>query len=207
MSKPITELTCRICAETKPLELFRKDAKEKCGHQNICRKCRSKHRKANGETARVREATYAKRARQKVPGVSWQYITKLFAQDCVFCGVSLLDEGVVATCDHVYAINGRKSHGGKSYGGANIELNVMPACFDCNRKKGELFAIEAFDRYPEQFKPELLRPFVKRFISEMIRREITDDEVELMIGHLRDEAIEQRLYEAKVKAEKESAHV
>lgn len=186
------ELTCRICNETKAIELFRRDAKSKTGHQNICRSCRSKHRERNGETHRVRARHYAARAGDTIPLVSWEYIAELAKQDCVYCGISLKDDGVIATCDHVYPLKD-----GNAYGGANIPTNVLPACKKCNGKKNGLFAIEAFDRYPEQFKPELLRPFVQRFIGGLIGRKLTDIEVEQMIGHLRDEAVEIRRNEAK----------
>lgn len=191
------ELTCRICAETKAIELFRRDAKDKSGYQNICRRCRSIHRKQNGETHRVRANSYAQRAGQKVPLVPWEYIAELYKQDCSYCGVSLTTENVVATCDHVYPMGVDPSI--KRYGGANIPQNVLPACKKCNCTKQELFAIEAFDRYPQQFKPELLRPFVQRFIGGLINRELTDLEVDQMIIHLRSEAEEVRRNEAKAK--------
>ena len=84
--------------------------------------------------------------------------------------------------------------------GSNIPENVLPACKKCNDKKNGLFAIEAFDKYPDRFKPELLRPFVQRFIGSLIGRKLTDIEVEQMIGHLRNEAAEVRRNEAKQKA-------
>lgn len=195
MSAMCKKLTCRICNETKAIELFRRDAKDKKGYQNICRSCRSEHRRANGEKYRVRANAYAKRAGDKLPLVPWEYIAELFEQDCIYCGVSLKDDGVIATCDHVFPLKD-----GKAYGGANIPANVLPACKNCNDKKNGLFAIEAFDRYPEQFKPELLRPFVQRFIGGLIGRKLTHIEVEKMIGYLRDEASEVRRNEAKQKA-------
>lgn len=188
----VKTIECRICNETKPIELFRRDAKSKIGHQNICNECRKQHRRENGEYARQRAYAYAVKAGQAKPMVNVAYIETILTEACVYCGCDFTDDNVVATCDHVYPLKD-----GNAYGGVNIPANVLPACKKCNGKKNGLFAIEAFDKYPKQFKPELLRPFVQRFIGGLIGRKLTDIEVEQMIGHLRDEAVEIRRNEAK----------
>lgn|GEM_PF-2560307 len=185
----VKTIECRICNETKAIELFRRDAKSKTGHQNICNECRKQHRRKNGEYARQRAYSYAIKAGQTTPMVSAAYIETILTEACVYCGCDFSEDNVVATCDHVYPQS-------SSYGGVNIEANVLPACRSCNSTKHDLFAIEAFDKYPERFKPELLRPFVQRFIGGLIKRKLTDIEVEQMIGHLRDEAEEVRRNEA-----------
>lgn len=188
-------LICKVCGDEKPLSEMRKQSSLKLGYQNLCKECRKKHRRENGEYSRKRAYDYAQRTGQKVPLVSGRYIEEISKESCVYCGISLTSAEVVATCDHVYPIG--TAPGDKKYGGANIEVNVLPCCRSCNSAKGELFAIEAFDKFPERFKPELLRPFVRRFIGGFNGRELTDIEVEQMIQHLRDEAAEVRRNEAK----------
>ena len=87
---------------------------------------------------------------------------------------------VIPTIDHVYSM----CH---DLGGENHRSNIQSGCLSCNRFKGNLHVYE-FYKKSELFTDELWHTFIRSFVSRMIGREITDDEVDVMSARLAKEA-------------------
>ena len=102
---------------------------------------------------------------------------------CSYCGCTLTDssnEPTAATVDHIYTLS-------KDYGGVNIAINIAPACRSCNSSKSDDHVYD-FYRRSEKFTPELWTQFVREYGERLLKRKLTDIEVEQLKRNFADEA-------------------
>lgn len=180
MTNIVETIVCRACQTEKEPEKFRVQSHTKNGRDTLCNSCRSLHRRANGEYLRQLEYNHAKRAGQAVPYVSEDDFIDIFEsyKDCPYCGVKLDDSN--RSIDHVYPLS-------SAYAGKHVSQNIVACCLSCNASKHATPSIYGFYQRKESFSDELFRKFVQKWISRMIGREISEQEVAQMTQHLKDE--------------------
>lgn len=173
-------LKCHKCGQEKPLNEMRKKSSSKTGYLSMCKACQAKQRVENGEYRRESVRRFAKASGQKVPLVTETDLLAIAEEypNCAYCDVKLTQD--IRSYDHVYPTS-------VEYGGANIPDNLVCACKYCNSQKRNR-SVHEFFLSSKKFTPALYRKFVKKFTSRLIRREITDFEVEQMLEIFKAEA-------------------
>ncbi|WP_057766097.1 HNH endonuclease signature motif containing protein [Cytobacillus praedii] len=176
--------TCRTCGIEKPAKDFQADRRMKHGIIYRCKKCRCKKRAENGSYIKEKLRKYSYRTGGNSIHITVEELQKVLKQEtCSYCGCTLTDvlnESTEATVDHVYTIS-------KSYGGVNLPINIMPACRGCNASKHNDHIYDFYQR-SEKFTPELWTEFVSEFGRRLMKRDLTDLEVEQLKRNLADEA-------------------
>jgi 5-methylcytosine-specific restriction endonuclease McrA len=170
-------ITCRVCGENKPAELFEKEKRNTAGVTGRCLACRCEHRRKSGEYFAERLRKFSKRKGDSRVLMSVEDIERLLRQrECSYCGCHMNGN---ATADHVYAIG--------KYGQSNIAENIVASCRSCNSAKGSKHVYDFYQSSPK-FTDELFHKFVADYTERLIGRKLTDEEVEQMKQNFADEA-------------------
>lgn len=119
---------CRVCGVERPQSAFNAETREPDGLSPRCRPCDNAKSRAYAARTRERRRVYDANRRARRLGLVAdltleQWLAKLAAyeNECAYCTEPY------ETIDHVQPL----CRGG----GSTIE-NVVPACHDCNRRKG-----------------------------------------------------------------------
>jgi predicted metal-binding transcription factor (methanogenesis marker protein 9) len=183
-------LVCKICGVEKELSEFRGDRRTKLGVVKMCKACRNERIAQNGEQLRQRFRDVRRRAKKYgvTDTLTFEDYTDVFSgTKCSYCGVELTDSN--RSVDHVYPLG---------EGFANCQLNIVHCCRVCNKTKGTRHVYD-FYQSSEKFSNELFREFVRDFTERLIKRPISDEEVDIMIENFRKEAEEMRRAESEAK--------
>jgi 5-methylcytosine-specific restriction endonuclease McrA len=184
------KLICKVCGAEKELSEFRGDKRKKLGVIHTCKVCRRAQDAQNGEMIRWRYRSVKKRAKKfgVIDTLEFNEYADVFAGDtCTYCGVELNDSN--RSVDHVYPM---------SAGFANGLLNITHCCRECNDRKWTMHVYD-FYQSSDKFTDELFREFVRAFTERLICRELTEQEVDIMIQNFRAEAEEMRRTENEAK--------
>lgn len=166
--------TCRICGEHKPADQFEKDKRNVSKITGRCKACRCKIRRVNGEYLKERLRKYEYRNDHQLLMTVEDVERLMRRRQCSYCGEEMAGkngEKSEATVDHVYALG--------QYGGSNIAENITGGCRGCNSAKGNKHIFD-FYQASEKFTDELWTQFVRDFTENLIKRKLTDEEVEQM---------------------------
>jgi HNH endonuclease len=172
-------LVCKVCNDEKELSEFRGDKRKKFGVIHTCKACRNAQDAQNGELVRSRYRSVKRRAKKfgVIDTLDYvEYADVFFSDECVYCGMELDDSN--RSVDHVYPM---------SAGFANGQLNIVHCCRTCNEKKRTMHVYD-FYQSSEKFTNELFREFVRDFTERLIKRPISDEEVDIMVENFRKEA-------------------
>ena len=139
---------CTKCGEEKPatLEYFHRKTKTKDGLQYSCKQCNKAYNEANKESLkeyskahnRTPKGKYTKIKRgAKVREINFAvpfqiYESKLWGEPCHYCGVDI----------EVTGLDRKDSNKGYT------PDNVVPCCYDCNRKK----STKPYEQFLEEIK-------------------------------------------------------
>ncbi|MFE4524007.1 HNH endonuclease [Cytobacillus firmus] len=175
--------TCRICGAEKPIEEMQRDKRKKHGIMNRCKKCRCEQRRENGEYTRERIRKYGYRSGDsKVLLTVKELEGMLQKRTCTYCGLQMdgkNGESAEATLDHLYGLSG--------YGATSLAISLVPACRACNSSKANSHIYDFYQR-SDKFTDQLFRQFVSDFTARLVKREITESEIDVMIGYFEAEA-------------------
>jgi hypothetical protein len=183
-------LVCKVCNVEKELSEFRGDKRKKFGVIHTCKACRNAQDVQNGELIRRRYRSVKKRAKRfgVIDALEFsEYADVFFGEKCSYCATELNDDN--RSVDHVYPM---------STGFANGQLNIVHCCRACNEKKRTMHVYD-FYQSSDKFTDELFREFVRSFTERLIKRPISDEEVDIMIENFRKEAEEMRRAESEAK--------
>jgi 5-methylcytosine-specific restriction endonuclease McrA len=183
-------LICKVCGSKKPLSEFRGDKRTRLGVIQTCKTCRNAMAATNGELVRWRFRSIKRRAKKfgVTDTLTFEEYADVFVGDtCTYCGVELNDSN--RSVDHVYPMSKRFANG---------YLNIVPCCRECNDRKWTMHVYD-FYQTSEKFTDELFREFVRMFTERLIGRELTEQEVDIMIQNFRAEAEEMRRMENEAK--------
>lgn len=168
---------CRVCGEEKSVEEMRSDRSKKKGFESICKLCRQALRRTNGEYTRERIRSYTNRKGDKGSVlISTEQLERLLEREnCAYCGCTLTSNKcspTEATIDHIYTLN-------QSYGSANLVEALTVVCRSCNSSKMDRHVYDFYCR-SEKFTDELWTKFVREYTERLLKRRLTDAEVEQM---------------------------
>lgn len=137
MKKTKTQ-TCRLCGETKKLELFEIDKRVKGGRTTRCKACKSKL----NDKARSLYSSLKYRSKQdgQPLEVTLKELRSLFAVfdgKCIYCDATEEETGKPHHIDHIVAA---------SKGGRHHVSNLVLSCASCNKTKANLPFFEFYKR-------------------------------------------------------------
>ncbi len=140
-----TYRVCRFCGESKPLDQFSRNGRDNSGnvlYRQDCKVCYNVRRKENkakkshtdfiGSMKRRGESNLSYTHEQ------WKQTVIFFGGTCAYCGRTM-KKGERLTRDHLVPV---------AEGGETTQVNVVPACGNCNSSKGKEEWREWFMRQP-----------------------------------------------------------
>lgn len=163
----MTEKTCSMCKQTKPLELFEKDKRTKDGRGARCKLCRNTHY----TDPKPYKAFWRLNEKQKLYDIPVE-ITKEevamlfdgFEGTCIYCGVEESEETGTMSLEHIVPMK---------RGGRHHISNLVIGCKACNSKKNDKTLIE-FYRTHEPFHIRRL-DYIFKHVAYFTKR--TEEEV------------------------------
>ncbi|MEK4085143.1 HNH endonuclease [Psychrobacillus sp. FSL K6-1415] len=153
----MSEKSCSICKETKPIELFEKEKRKKDGRGARCLPCKN-IRKGNDKAYRAFSRFKEKANKYPTPIETTKeevaQIFELFEGRCAYCYVEETAETGTHHLEHVIPL---------IKGGRHHKSNLVIACDKCNRVKGDRTLTEFFNMH-EPFTFSCLE-FVVKYIA------------------------------------------
>lgn len=119
--------TCRLCSETKSIELFEVDNRVKDGRTNRCKACKSGlEDRARRAFRHIREKANAVGTEVEVTLSEIKALFETFDGHCAYCNAIEQTDGPTFHIDHVVA---------RKEGGRDHISNLVIACPTCNVRK------------------------------------------------------------------------
>lgn len=136
----MNEKTCSMCKETKPLELFEKEKRQKAGYGARCKACKS--------DPKPHKAFWRLNAKQKLYAIPIEItkeevamIFEAFEGECIYCGTEESEKTGTMNLEHIVPMK---------RGGRHHVSNFVISCRSCNAKKHDKPLID-FYRSHEPF--------------------------------------------------------
>lgn len=183
---------CRICGQRKKIHLFEIDSRIKTNYSNRCKRCKNK---LDDKASRAYRRLRAKSAKLKIP-VPMEVTTSeirllfnVFDGCCAYCS-KRPEKAKNLHLEHICSL---------AEGGRNTLQNLIPACINCNSKKGTkpiaTHFLENRDRFPDE-NMALVVDYIALLSGskkEDVVAEMTDDHISFVKKQI---AIEDAKYES-----------
>lgn len=158
--KEAKKRTCRLCHETKPLDLFENDMRVKGGITSRCKACKAgMNDRAGALLANMRRRAAIDGSTVDVTREQINALYEAFDGKCAYCGAEEDGEGRRHAVDHVIPV---------SRGGMHHLSNLVLACNSCNPSKGNKpLATFFIDKKDTGDFPDEHFQMIERFLSVM----------------------------------------
>jgi 5-methylcytosine-specific restriction endonuclease McrA len=176
-----TTRQCRICKETKPLEMMELDSRRKDKRQNRCQACK------NVSHDKAARAYHHLRRRSPLPvevtPAEIRLLFDVFDSTCAYCG-ERPESSRELTLDHIVPI---------SENGRNTLANLIPVCGRDNKSKFNRPLVTYFlanrDKFPDNHLSLVVdyMALLQGVSKEVVISEMTDDHVAYLLKQARQE--------------------
>lgn|SRR5690625_1175834 len=174
MTTKIETRKCRLCNETKALDLFEKDNRVKGGRTNRCREC--KHGLDDRASRLYRTLRRRAKENDQLLEVTRKELRALFAAfdgECIYCGISEDETGTPHHVDHYIPV---------SEGGRHHKSNLVLSCASCNASKGNEPFLAFYIRRRDEISDENFNTLVY-YLSLTGERPVTETLVDLVADY------------------------